>query len=265
MALNGKYISIKQIIEELYADNGYQSELPWTDLLMWTEEALELIGHPRQYLRKVTGHKDDPALDITNYKAKLPCDFHKLEMIAVNGYPARYAGNTFHHLLGGDCCDISTVSGAIGVEYMDNFGNIFDPSLSKFPYSVSGDISFDLNDEYITLSVKEGKVCIAYLAIPLDEDGFPQIPDDISYKLAVKKYLTMKLDYIEWRRGDLQPQVFQHSEREWDWYVGQAGNKAKMPDLAMMESLKGQMLRLKPEVHEGTFKFIGKGEIRKIH
>jgi hypothetical protein len=265
MALNGKYINVKQVLEELYADNGYQHELPWVDCLMWVEEALELIGHPRQYVRKVTGHKENPDLDIDNYKAKLPCDFHKLERIAVDGRYARYAGNSFHHLLSGDCCDIDSTSGDLGIEYRDNFGNTFDPALSATPYTEIGDATFDLNNEYLTLNVKEGKVCIAYLAFPLDDSGYPLIPDDIGYKLAVKKYLTMKLDYIEFRRGDLQPAVYQHSEQEWAWYVGQAGNRAKMPGVAEMESIKNQMLRLKPNVAEGSFKYLGSKEIRKRH
>ena len=46
MALNGKYISLNSIMEQVYADNGYQFELPWVDIMMWTEEALNLIGHP---------------------------------------------------------------------------------------------------------------------------------------------------------------------------------------------------------------------------
>ena len=263
--LNGKYISIKQILEELYADNGYQYEIPWGDAMMWAEEALNLIGHPRQYIRKIIGHKQDDALDVTAYKVKLPCDFHQLEMLAVNGFPARYSGNAFHHLLSGDCCDISNIAGAIGTEYKDNFGNIFDPSLSNYPYNAAGDITFDLNNEYLTLSVEEGKVCLAYLAFPTDDEGLPMIPDDVSYKQAVKKYLTMKIDYIEWRRGTLNPQVYQHSEREWEWYCGQASNKAKDPGLPGMESIKNQIIRLRPEINAGTFKYLGTKEIRKTH
>lgn len=293
MALNGKYISLRAIMEELYADNGYQYELPWVDAMMWAEEALNLVGHPRQYIRKVTGHKENPNLDITNYRAQLPCDFYKLEQVAVNGQPAEYSGDTFHHLMDGACCGIEGFTNLAAYVNEKNWGELVkvtnddgtsgyverndsqsntDGGIMSFDLTdvMLGDyapITFDLNNNNITLSVKEGKVCMAYLAIPTDEEGLPLIPDDVSYKLAVKKYLTMKLDYIEWRRGTINPQVFDHSEREWMWYVGQAGNKAKMPSLDGMESIKNMTMRLVPRVneHETFFKGLGKPSIRKRH
>ena len=292
MALNGKYISLNAIMEQVYADNGYQFELPWVDIMMWTEEALNLIGHPRQYIRKVTGHKENPNLDIKDYRAHLPCDFHSLEQIAVNGMPAEYSGNTFHHLMDGACCGFegySTLSShvqeqnwgtlvkttdeetgmAVYVERDDALSNT-EGGIMSFDLTMNADttynpITFDLNNNHITLSVKEGQVCMAYLAIPTDEEGLPLIPEDTSYQLAVKKYLTMKIDYIAWRKGELQSAVFQHSEQEWAWYVGQAGNKAKMPNLDQMEAIKNQTMRLLPKVnhHETFFRSLSTPEVRK--
>jgi len=291
MALNGKYISLNSIMEQVYADNGYQFELPWTDCMMWTEEALNLIGHPRQYERKVTGHKENPDLDIKNYRAHLPCDFHSLEQIAVNGMPAEYSGNTFHHLMDGACCGIegftnlaanikeqnygqlvktTTDSGTSAYENRNDANFNTTDGIMSFDMTASVDsihnpITFDLNNDHITLSTKEGKVCMAYLAIPTDEEGLPLIPEDTSYQLAVKKYLTMKIDYIAWRRGQLQPAVYEHSQQEWMWYVGQAGNKAKMPNIDQLEAIKNQTMRLLPNInaHETFFKSLGSPEIRQ--
>lgn len=291
MALNGKYISLNSIMEQVYADNGYQFELPWVDIMMWTEEALNLIGHPRQYIRKVTGHKENPNLDIKNYRAQLPCDFHSLEQVAVNGMPAEYSGNTFHHLLDGDCCGIEGFTNLAAHVEEQNWGELVkvtnddgtssyeqrNDSLSNteggiMSFDMTGvidsefnPITFDLNNNNITLSVKEGKVCMAYLAIPTDEEGLPLIPEDTSYQLAVKKYLTMKVDYIAWRRGTLQQAVFEHSQQEWMWYVGQAGNKAKMPNIDQLEAIKNQTMRLLPKVnaHETFFKSLGSPEVRR--
>tara|TARA_R110002012_G_scaffold257718_1_gene438010 strand:- start:651 stop:1553 length:903 start_codon:yes stop_codon:yes gene_type:complete len=296
MALNGKYISLNAIMEQVYADNGYQFELPWIDCMQWAEEALNLIGHPRQYIRKVTGHKENPDLDIKDYRSQLPCDFYQLEQIAVNGMPAEYSGDTFHHLLGGDCCGIegySTLATDVternwgtliktteldstaryeqrDEQEMDNLNLNYSGTMS-FDTSISLDstlnrpITFDINNNHLTLSVKEGQVCMAYLAIPTDNEGLPLIPEDTSYQLAIKKYLTMKIDYIAWRRGELQQGVFQHSEQEWTWYVGQAGNKAKMPNIDQLEAIKNQTMRLLPKLnqHETFFSALGNPEIRK--
>ncbi len=295
MALNGKYISLKAIMEQVYADNGYQFELPWIDCMQWAEEALNLIGHPRQYIRKVTGHKDNPDLDIKDYRAHLPCDFYSLEQVAVNGMPAEYSGNTFHHLLDGACCGIegyTTLSteikernwgnlvkvtdtdGTVSYEQrdegeMDNlnlgYSGLMTFDMTESMYSENLPITFDINNNHITLSEKEGQVCMAYLAIPTDEEGLPLIPEDTSYQLAVKKYLTMKIDYIGWRKGEIRSDIFQHSEQEWQWYVGQAGNKAKMPNIDQIEAIKNQVMRLLPRVnhHETFFRSLGAPELRK--
>ena len=291
MALNGKYISLNAIMEQVYADNGYQFELPWIDCMQWAEEALNLIGHPRQYIRKVTGHKENPDLDIKDYRAQLPCDFYQLEQIAVNGMPAEYSGDTFHHLLGGDCCGLEGYSTLASNVREQNWGSLVkvtnddgtssyverndatsntETGTMSFDMMIGTDstffpITFDINDNHLTLSEKEGQVCMAYLAIPTDNEGLPLIPEDTSYQLAVKKYLTMKIDYIAWRRGELQQGVFQHSEQEWAWYVGQAGNKAKMPNIDQLEAIKNQTMRLLPKLnqHETFFSALGNPEIRK--
>lgn len=262
-----RYTSIKQIVEETYRDTGFQKELPWEDLISWTFDALQLIGHPVQYIRKVTGVEHNPNLNIEDFRAEIPCDVFKIEQVAINGFPAKYSSDTFHHLLSGSCCGLDTASAPSEI-FTDNFGNQFSPQLG---YSTSGagitDYTFDVNDNYFTTNVRTGEICLAYWAHPIDHEGFPQVPDHISFKEAVKKYLTMKLDYISWRRGDLPGDVFSHSEREWTWYCGQAKNKANMPSVAQMENIKNDILRLKPEINQynNFFKDLGSPERRKIH
>lgn len=272
----GQYISIKQVIEELYGDNGYTSDVIYEDLIRWTVDALNLVGHPMQYRRKVTGPVDNPDLEIKDYKALLPCNLHKIEQIAVNGMMARYSGNNFHHLLGGDCCEgenfpITTPQNvSINVSsgfFIDGFGNEF--NAGRFSSLPCSDITYDINSDCLTLSVKEGTVCIAYLEFPTDEEGLPLIPDDVSYKEAVKKYLTMKLDYIEWRKqpsSSGKKALYEDSKQEWAWYVGQASNKAKLRSVDQLESIKNQMLRTYQSYnsHANSFKYLGTQQRRRI-
>src|SRR5688572_22092829 len=100
------YISVKEIIAKVYRDTGYGDELPWPDLIVWTDEALRLIDHPLQYIRKVAGDRSTPALDITEYKAKLPCNIYQIEQISVNGLPAYRDTGSYSHLISDDCCTV---------------------------------------------------------------------------------------------------------------------------------------------------------------
>lgn len=267
--LNSKYIPISRIIEELYRDNGYTSEIPWEDLISWTDDALLLIGENQQFLRKVTGTEADPDLNVTDYRAPLPCDFYRLEQIAFDGYPVRFAGSTFQYLLSGSCCGLTEATEATEI-FTDNFGNQFSPQLSATNTAAPSDVTFDINNNYMTFNKKEGKVCLAYMAVPMDKDGFPLIPDNISYRKAVKAYLSARLDYINWRRDPSdrgKKAIFDNSEQEWSWYVGQAGNAAKAPDVAMMETIKNERLRMIPDINQYSnfFKSLGAMERRRIH
>ena len=267
MSLNGKWISVKDLIWSTYRDLGTHDELPFSDIIEWTAEILNIVGHPDQYLRRIIGHESDPDLDFTNYRVKLPCDFHKLIQLAVDGFPAVYTGSTFHHLLDGDCCGLDLLGRQDGDTFTDNFGNVFSTNLG--PKSRSLPLEFEINDNYITFNVKEGKLCMAYYAFPTDEEGFPLIPDDASYKQAVIKYVTMKIDYIRWRQ---QPDsnglkaLYEDAKKEYEWYIGQAVSKAKRPDMNKMEGLKNQMLRLRPRInyYDSFFREQKVSEVKKI-
>lgn len=264
-----RFVSVREIILDVYRNTGSTIELPWADLIYWSYEALELLRQPQQYVAKVAGYNGTPELDITNYKAKLPCDFHKLVQIMVNGMPARYTNDTFHHLLGGACCGVIEGTNELDL-FNDQFGNIFSPQGSTVnSINVYDSVTFDINNDYLTLSAKKGKVCIAYLAHPTDDEGFPMVPDDMSYRVAVTKYLMMKLAYLDWIKDPAnkgKQNIFEYNEREWNWYSGQATSTVKMPDLEQMESLKNQVIRMIPNIneHDSFFKFSGAKQIKRI-
>lgn len=265
----GQYISIKSIIEDFYGDTESSDLINYENFIRWGVEALNKIGHPMQYRRRVTGTEDNPDLLVTNYKAQLPCNIHKIEQISVNGKPARYTTNSFHHLLSGECCgqSISYPSGYSEGFYIDGFGNEF--NAGRFPYSSNCEITYDVNADCLTLSVKEGYVCIAYLEFPVDEEGFPLIPDEESYREAVVNYFKFKTDYITWRKNpssQAHKALYEDSKTEWLWYVGQASNKSKLHSVDQLESIKNMLLRTYQTYngHAGGFSNVSNQQRRRI-
>ncbi len=268
--LNGKFTSVKDIIWKIYKDSGIQDEIPFSDCIEWTIDCLELIYHPDQFERKVIGHGSDDSFDVTNYRVKIPCDLVHLVSVSVDGYPALPSTNSFHQLMGGECCEVNEFQADLlasnGI-FVDGFGNTFDSSLGLSTNSAP--VTYELNNNWLTLSVKTGKVCIAYLAHPTDCDGFPMIPDDVSYREAISRCVLTRLDYIKWRQNPSDQglrNLYEHSEGQYNWYLAQAQNKAKLPDQNKMESIKRQMLRLKPSVNEWARNFttLGVSELRKL-
>ena len=289
MALNGRYISTFAIISQVFRDTGLTTDIPWQDAIEWTAECLDLIGAPH-YMRDRVGY-----ITISNYRGELPCDFEQMTQasgLSGNGrqFPMRESTNSFHPVF---TCDdqlvgCSTCNGAFaaGSSLIDtntpigedsngnptfNFMNDTNVTLSK---NIAGgstsalccdDATYKINDDYIFTSFEGtgNPVLIAYKARPIDsKTGFPLIPDNIKYKLAVQWYITMKADYILWRRNSVARDVFEYSEKQSMWYIGAAGTAARTPSIDKMESWKNQMLHLIPRInkHANFFKDLGSKE-----
>jgi len=239
-----KYTSTKEIINGFFRNTGYNEHVNIGDMAYWVYEAMELVGFPLQYIPKVIGHKSDSSYQLETYKVELPCDFHKLMAISVDGVMAVPASSLFHHLMDSDCCGDFTDSNPPELFY-DNFGNVFSPqALPLNIFLATNPPSFTINSNYITFNVKEGKVCMAYWAFPLDDEGFPLVPDDLKYKRAVSSYLQYKVDYIMWRQDLLTDKVYMKSEQDWLWNVASASSHLKTPDLNQMEAMRRQFTKM---------------------
>jgi hypothetical protein len=232
------FVSSKVILDKLYRDLKINNELPVDDVIEWIGEALLMIGAFGQF------EVETEALEIVNHKAQLPCNFYKLAEISHKGQPMMWAGQSMTTQYLCDDCKVSTCQDCD---------------------------TFYINDSYLITSIesasKENRdLCITYLALPIDEDGFPKIPDDVYYIKACTAYVTYMLDFQEWRKGRQTDKVFNYSEKEWNWYVGSARGAANMPNLQQMENYKNILGRLIPLQNEyrNFFRNNGKQERKLI-
>lgn len=242
--LNGKYKSIKYILEKVFRDTGIAEGVDIYDAIEWTAECLELIGAPQIYAAKID------EIEICEFKGALPCDLHLIMQVRYveskvdssgntrESYaPMRYGTDTFH-------MDNNNVKGGKQI----------------------GDLTYILNNSYIFTNFEEGKIQMAYKAFATDEDGWPVIPDDIKFVKAVEYYIREKIDYKLFRSGKLPQDVYEQTLQDQLWYIGAAQNRGKMPSIDQMENIKNNWIRLIPKInqHEDFFKSMGQIEKRTI-
>ena len=96
-----------------------------------------------------------------------------------------------------------------------------------------------------------GKICISYMAFPTDEDCYPLVPDDISYKEALFWYIYKKLllsmaTAPENSRNGIN---YTFADEKWKYYCTQARNAANFPDIDKYESFMNQWVRLIPNIN----------------
>lgn len=272
MSLNGKYVSCKEVIGELYRDRKYKYQLSWSDSLEWSVDAIQLIGAPSSLQPRVA------KITIDNYRGILPCDLESITQAAgsYSGcaiFPMTTSTGSFHPV---HICDDTALTTLIeefnqtsttatelpigqdisgNPVYTFQNGNMSMPE-GTFDNAVSfnGDKStYNVNGNFVFTNYSSGCVYLAYKALPVDEEGYPLIPDNRRFKEAIKAFIGYKIDYILYRSKELDKDIYDISEREWLFYVASAGNVAKMPNYDQMQSIMNQMKLIPQRYSHGEF------------
>jgi hypothetical protein len=228
---NGKYVSIEPVIAKVYRDMGMSEDINLMDAIEWAGEAMEFIGATIFLNEKVK------SFEIKNYKTKLPVDLHYINTVAgaevtlvdidcqkdpTNYVPMRYTTDSFHHWRCTNSKD----------------------------HLCKSDLTYGINDDYLFPNFEEGRVLISYMAMPVDDRGYPKIPDDVKFKEAVASHIKWRIGFIKWMAGKIPGGVYQKLEQDRDWYIGAAQTRDKMPSIDMMESIKNNWLRLIPKIDQ---------------
>jgi hypothetical protein len=281
-----KSVSSKQIIAKVITDLRLREEdHRISDMTEWVGEALDTIGAIRQYNIKVTGKEGEPLLTISNYQAKLPDNIIKPIFIQysnrVDGPFVPIKWNTNPISFRGEETAVNSTTNLMGtndVTYftMDLMGITFeeamtllaeDPAFAARVNAImisdnilisrvvdanffSTSLKYTINNNYIKMNVPDGYIRMVYTSIPVDEDNYPLVPDDSSFRDAIYWYIVTKLYYPDWVNGTIRDRVYEHAESKWRFFAKQAYAVALMPDLGQLESMKDQWNKLFPELYE---------------
>ncbi len=247
---NSNYKSLGTILWKVLR-NPLASEITYEDAAEYALEFIKLIGAPVIYLDKTA------TLELTNYKAELPCDLLYLNGVAYSnlsqegfsGDPIamREASNTFHQ-------DISQHTN----EQDSEFSLRGNHRRTEFTYTINRGIIFT--------SMNNGYVELAYKAIATDEEGYPLIPDNEKVMLGLEYYILSR--YLEplWMMGKITDKAFEFIQQKRYFYTPSAFTSLQMPSVDKMETLMNSLNRLiiNTTAHQNFFKKAGEKErIRK--
>ena len=243
---NGKYISVKRVLENVHRNFNIADEINFHDALEWIGALIAHADSP------FTLDKHIKVIQIEDGRGKLPCDLHSIIQSAkrsssTNGGSALGAAPSFFFM------ENDVV--AEGEPYYPDTSEVYvelsndSTSYNLEPMFYSGDThlmryhcldldfrngetcgnTYTLNNNYIFTNFEEGFVEMAYLRIPLDEEGYPQIPDNESWIKACEYELAYRVLMRAAFSGDQQPRMLERIERDKEWYFAQAVNTSKMP------------------------------------
>lgn len=159
------------------------------------DDFIEWIADALQHIGAYAQFEEKWAnIDIVSFEGDLPCDFYKL--IEVKG--------CLNH----------------------------NKSLQKEAKFCLSDKDYNINLNRIITAQETGFVEISYLAIPTDDDGYPLVPDDVSFRDA----MFWKVAYhLSMRDPKCMPNQYMqdmaYCKNKWDFYCIQARTAANIGGL----------------------------------
>lgn len=234
MALTPQTISLQVIVAQVYRDLGITEEYDTIDLIEWAVDALRFINAFGQY------EKVEECIEISNYKAEIPCGLIALLEIDYNGSQLSKASNN----------NFRRINQRVIEPYSYNLNNLdsLPLKLGRMHYLPNGE-SFIFKNGWIKTSFCDGIIKIKYNKLAVDDDGIPTIPDEVSYKEAITWFIKMKHFYKKAIKEDRFRWFYQDAEVKWNKYCNQAGTKAMMPDIFTLENIKRNFLSFVPKIN----------------
>lgn len=207
--------------------NPLLEDIPFETVVDYAVDFLRIVGMPNAFWEKTE------KIQIVDYRGILPCDFYKMIQVRLidkehNMGAFRYSTDSFH---------------------MSNV---------KPKY---GGLTYKLQGTCIITSIEKGEIEIAYRAMPIDEEGYPMIPDNSSYSRALELYIKLQWFTMLFEAGKLSTQVLTNTQQQYSWAVGQAQSDLIRPTIDEMEAISNMWNKFLPDstddhnhgyLHEGT-------------
>ena len=232
-----KFISLKVIIDRVMMNPGAE-DLPYDVAVLAASDTIKLIANP-VFLISL-----DAYVNIEDYRGTLPInhlDITKVTKVDSNSSDTSRRAMSYN-------------SDPFFKSYDEREMN---PRESSFRYKTEG--------RYIFTSFNEGKLHVAYTAVPVDFDGVIMIPDRVSIVKAIEFSILATWLQKKWFIGKITPDKFQWADKERNWYVSKAGADFMMENLDKRQSIANTIntLMLNDEHSVNDYRELGLKEYRK--
>lgn len=224
-----RYINIRQTLDDLLHHPLLQ-DLSFERAVNYSVDFIRIVGCPKIFNEKTA------KLEVKDYRAPLPCDFHRMIQVRTctcgRTSAFRYSTDSFH--------------------------------MSEDKHCNLPDLTYKIQGQVIFTSMKEGEIEIAYEAISVDEEGYPLIPDSSSFVRALELYIKKEHFTILFDTGKITPQVYNNTCQQYAWAVGQAQNELVRPSIDQMQSIANSWNTLIPRVTSHNSGFVTDGTMERI-
>lgn len=231
-----KLKSIEEVITKIVRDLNLTSDFNSDNFVEWIAEALRFIGAYDQFVT------DEKLINIDNYKGYLPCNY--IHPLAISNYTFEKESDIviiYPNLI---------ISSESLLHYQNQLfkGLIKNEQLGVFTkLNQTSNTNYRFEHSVIYTSFERGVIRLQFLSMPLNENNYPLVPDDISYDTAFFWYVAKQLSL----QGKLNNKELNYTfcNQMWLKYCGQARSSANMPDPMTITRLGQHYNSFIPSIH----------------
>ena len=271
-----KNVSSKVVLNKIMRDLKPGNDNWIDDAIEWIGEALEHIGATPQLETK------NCVLSVSNYKVCLPDDFYLMTQVGSNTAISPTISNEIDTIstkldeiktlldtnpnqdLYSQMRDLQSRMIVLESMYFKD-----DELMTVIPYGTSTFMKSEdcedcaetahkdwyiIENGYIKTSFKSGNICVSYKGFPVDEECYPMVPDDVSYREAMFWYVFKQMLLGGYDKPTNRID-YSFADQKWRYYCNQARNAANFPDIDRYESFMNQWVRLIPNINRHTDNF----------
>lgn len=243
------WTSIKVVADKILRDPLFIG-LTYESIIDYFIDFIHIVGSPQLFDEKIATSIDSDTgllvnhIPITNYRAELPIDFVEEIQLEIDEHAARTATDT-HAKYYNEIKDINYYR-----QFLDN--------VMEFTYKISGN--------YIYLSKETGDLILIYKCVKTQDNvdsedyGYPMIPDDPVFILALQKYIELEYTKILFRSNKTTVNVLQIAQQDYAWAVGRYDTHSKRLTLGEMESISKMFRGLQQKTNEFKTRFKNLGQ-----
>lgn len=249
-----RYTSIKRVLDDLL-EHPMLSDLTLEQVVRYTIRFISKHGYSKLYQDKIED------VEIHEFRGLLPCDLISIVQVK--------------DTLDGTCLRSMTDNFPEGMqEKGKKHRKCVDPmnNVRHTPYipprkDYYEERTFKTQGRVIFTSFPEGKVSIAYKAIPTDEDGFPLLIDNETYLDALEAYIKKRVFTIKFDQGKIGVGVLHNAQADYAVAARLLMSEFTLPSVSEMQSLANMWNTLIPKVREfdNGFKNAGDREYLRRH
>lgn len=195
-----RYVNIREILSRVLR-HPLMQELTLEAAIQYTMDFFGIVGMPKMFKDKIA------VLDIHQYRAMLPCDLIRITMVK-------------------DCKSNLSLRSTTDAFYLEN-------NKHKRIY----DLTFKTQGDIIYTSFPEGRIEIAYVALPMDDEGYPLLPDFPTFLKALELYIKQEYFTVLFDMQKINGQILQNTQQQYALALTNLNSDLCLPTVSEMESI----------------------------